>query len=354
MDSITQAVLGAAVADWLLGKKIGRKASLWGIFLGTLPDLDVAARPWLTNIEYLQWHRGWSHGVVSIFFGSLLTALLLKGIHRSKFSLSRAYAATLLIWFTHVLIDVCTVYGTGILEPFSQHWWELNLVFIIDPAFSLPLLAATILALLFSADRKWRCLFTKTALLLSTLYLLTSMFIKGRIDERFVGSLDSSDVRIEAWSSSPMPFNIFLWRGLVKTSRQGEAGFLIGYASIFDDEQHVNWRWVPQGEFKMSQFRSQDAVKAIDWFSKGFWIVRRESEGLVLSDLRFGELSAGREDWLDSPRPWIFNWVILEEGADFRSLPPKLPEDSELWSDLYRRVWGKRYRWEESFSPVLR
>lgn len=41
MDSITQATLGAAIGQALLGKKIGGKAAVLGAILATIPDLDV-------------------------------------------------------------------------------------------------------------------------------------------------------------------------------------------------------------------------------------------------------------------------------------------------------------------------
>jgi len=44
MDSLTQIVLGAAVAEAVGGKKLGNKAPLWGAIAGTIPDLDVFLR----------------------------------------------------------------------------------------------------------------------------------------------------------------------------------------------------------------------------------------------------------------------------------------------------------------------
>jgi len=59
VDSITQAALGAAVAEaGMGGRRLGNKAILWGVALGTLPDLDVVVYPWLDHIERLEWHRG--------------------------------------------------------------------------------------------------------------------------------------------------------------------------------------------------------------------------------------------------------------------------------------------------------
>ena len=44
MDSLTQIVLGASVAEATLGKKIGNKAIVLGAIAGTIPDLDIITR----------------------------------------------------------------------------------------------------------------------------------------------------------------------------------------------------------------------------------------------------------------------------------------------------------------------
>ena len=42
MDSLTQIVLGAAVGEAVLGKKVGNKAMFYGAIAGTVPDLDLS------------------------------------------------------------------------------------------------------------------------------------------------------------------------------------------------------------------------------------------------------------------------------------------------------------------------
>ncbi len=44
MDSLTQATLGAAIGEALLGKKIGNKGAMIGAVIATIPDLDVALK----------------------------------------------------------------------------------------------------------------------------------------------------------------------------------------------------------------------------------------------------------------------------------------------------------------------
>lgn len=78
MDSLSQIVLGAAVGEVCLGKRIGNRAMLWGAIAGTIPDLDVISNLWLTPLEGLVAHRGITH---SIFFAvgfSFLIAWLVK------------------------------------------------------------------------------------------------------------------------------------------------------------------------------------------------------------------------------------------------------------------------------------
>ncbi len=68
MDSLTQMVLGAAVGEALLGKKIGNRAMVWGAIGGTIPDLDILAYTFMHPMDALAAHRGISH---SLFFGVL-------------------------------------------------------------------------------------------------------------------------------------------------------------------------------------------------------------------------------------------------------------------------------------------
>ena len=69
MDSLTQIVLGAAVGELVLGKKIGNKAMLYGAIGGTIPDLDVLLYYTTDSVEALSVHRGFTHSIVfSIVF----------------------------------------------------------------------------------------------------------------------------------------------------------------------------------------------------------------------------------------------------------------------------------------------
>jgi len=73
MDSLTQIVLGAAMGEAVLGKKIGNRAMMWGALGGTIPDLDIIGNLFLDKIDAIAFHRGISH---SFAFSIAATFLL--------------------------------------------------------------------------------------------------------------------------------------------------------------------------------------------------------------------------------------------------------------------------------------
>ncbi|MGS0536397.1 metal-dependent hydrolase [Pseudoalteromonas sp. SaAl2] len=78
MDSLTQVVLGSAVAYSVLGNKLGRKSLLVGAAFGTLPDLDVLINCG-SEIENFVYHRSFSHSLLmQLLLSPLFAWLMLK------------------------------------------------------------------------------------------------------------------------------------------------------------------------------------------------------------------------------------------------------------------------------------
>lgn len=79
MDSLSQIVLGAAVGEAYLGRRLGNRAMLWGAIAGTIPDLDVIGNLWMSEIDSLAFHRGVSH---SLFFAVVFSLLIAYPVHK--------------------------------------------------------------------------------------------------------------------------------------------------------------------------------------------------------------------------------------------------------------------------------
>jgi inner membrane protein len=101
MDSITHVVLGAAIGDVVLGKKLGNRAMIWGSIGGSLPDFDVLSNFFLDPLNAMTFHRGPMHSLLFVFIMPFILGPLIK----------RLYDGT---WFKKTGWKI-TGYSTGIL-----------------------------------------------------------------------------------------------------------------------------------------------------------------------------------------------------------------------------------------------
>ena len=84
MDSLTQIVLGAAVAEAVAGRKIGNKAPLWGAIAGTIPDLDVIFTGLYHPIDGALVHRGISHSSLSACLMAPVLGWFVQKLYKEK------------------------------------------------------------------------------------------------------------------------------------------------------------------------------------------------------------------------------------------------------------------------------
>ena len=141
VDTITHAAVGAALGEWLLGKRLGTRALAGGALIGILPDLDALPLPFCDTAGVLWWHRGPSHSLLFMIAVAVAVApWLAKRWKRDKVSKVVAGFFVFAVWGSHVLLDCFTVYGTAVWWPFPLPRVAFNQLFIIDPLFTLPLL----------------------------------------------------------------------------------------------------------------------------------------------------------------------------------------------------------------------
>ncbi len=130
MDSLSQIVLGAAVGEAVLGKKIGNRAMLLGAAGGTLPDLDVVANLFMSPMNAMDFHRGITHSIpfavfAPLAFGGFSYFFYKKNVHKSKWY--RTISSILL----YVLI-VAVLGSAGYAALTTQTWWALGIsIFLI-------------------------------------------------------------------------------------------------------------------------------------------------------------------------------------------------------------------------------
>jgi inner membrane protein len=79
VDSLSQIVLGAAVGEAVLGRRVGNRAMVWGGIAGTLPDLDVLSSLVTDEMSALAYHRAFTH---SLAFALLAAPIIGLSVHR--------------------------------------------------------------------------------------------------------------------------------------------------------------------------------------------------------------------------------------------------------------------------------
>lgn len=125
MDSLTQIVLGAAVGEVALGRKIGNRAMIWGAIGGTIPDLDVLANPFMTDIEAMAFHRGITHSLFFTLAAPLPFGFAVHRLYHTRFHKTRFYKY--LITTIQVVMLGAIVFGLNAIfsEDGFPRWWLL-------------------------------------------------------------------------------------------------------------------------------------------------------------------------------------------------------------------------------------
>ncbi len=283
MDSLTQIALGAAVSVAVMGRRTAVwKAALWGGIAGTLPDLDVLIDHGNAVLNMVR-HRGESHALFYLTLAAPLLAWVVSRIHGEPAGFKRWWLALWLVLITHPLLDAMTVYGTQLLLPFSDHPFGVGSVFIIDPAYTVPLIVGVVAALRLKNTRGLR--WNAAALVLSTLYLGWSLLAQQHVTRIARASLRADGIAPQALLVTPAPLSTVLWRVVATTPERYHEGFY----SLLDATPTVRWTSHPKGANLFQQHRGNDAVARIAAFTRGLFSLQVASGRLLLTDLRMGQ-----------------------------------------------------------------
>lgn len=283
MDSITQAVLGAALQGTVLGRIQGRRALLYGAALATLPDLDVIIR-YAGPVSQMTYHRGFSHSLFVLTGLALLLAWLVNKCWPGKgYTLSRLFLAFWLVLITHPLLDAFTVYGTQLFWPLQVTPQSWAAVFIIDPVYTLPLLAAVTYAIFKGVTAKATRLLT-LALMFSTAYLGFGLAGRMAAEQRFQAALDQQGIVASEVRAVPIAFNSLVWRVLARTP---EGDYYEGISSGFD-RQAPEMQRLPRNLQLAKALAGSPLHQRLRWFTDDWLRYDQVGDALVVTDLRMG------------------------------------------------------------------
>jgi inner membrane protein len=332
MDTVTQFVLGAGVGAAVMGRRVGlRRAAIAGGVLATLPDADVFF-PYEDDVARFIQHRGATH---SLIMHALATPVIGEGLFRWLKTRRRSpglrrlvYLAVFLCLTTHALLDALTIYGTQLFWPVWNEPIALGSMFIIDPAFTLPLLAVALWAL-FQRDWTRRYGWALTAaLFLSTAYLGWSVAAQNIALSRADRALAAHGVTPSQRIATPTAFNTLFWRVI---AMDGARYFSI-YVPLLGGEAAVTThahRSIAPGVCIETNVQAKNLAA----FAHGYYQIRRYGDDVILADLRMG-----------LPPNYVFQFVIADAANPVlkaaRRLPTVRSSDGDMaW--LWAGIKGK-------------
>lgn len=330
MDTITQALLGGAVGYAVAGKTSRRKAMLWGAAIAVLPDLDVFI-PYANDLDTMTFHRSWTHSwLVQTAVAPLIAGLLYRF---DKTFLFKTW--WLIVWLalvTHSGLDALTVYGTQLFWPFMPSPISGGSVFIIDPSYSLPLLAG-FLAILFKPSRRLSNRVMQYSFAFSCLYLVWGLGAQQWVAHQAEQALAKQDIQYQNMQVSATAFNTLLWRILVVDNDD----YYEGFVSLLDDGHKMQLHRYDRGGELIEENRELPALQRVQWFTNGLFKLEKSGQQIIASDLRMGMEPA-----------YFFRFRLAEDNG--HGLKATVP--NQVRTETNRRA-GLSWVWQRIWNPAV-
>jgi inner membrane protein len=309
IDSLTHIVLGACIGEALAGKKIGKRAMLWGALAQSIPDIDFISAAWNGTASNLLAHRGFTHSILFAFIATLFFALFAAHYHRKHRVGYKHWLAFFGIQIgVHLFIDLLNSYGMGLFEPFSHRRYSLNTIFVADPFFSVwPAIGFVALLVLKKNDSRrktWR----QVGIWGSAIYLFYCCLNKIKIDRDVEKIFASKQIDPQRYITTPTPLNNWLWYVVA----QKDSVFYVGYRSVYDRSANMDLLVFPKNDSLLRPLLKEEELQHLLRFSQGYYTVEKWHDTLVFNDLRFGQMIG----WQDSREKFVFHYFLQMPGSN--------------------------------------
>jgi len=284
MDPLSQAALGASLSQSFANdRKKQVSAMVIGALAGMAPDLDIFINSDYDPLLFLEYHRQFTHSLIFIPFGALLCALVFYPFAKKKLSFKQIYFFSFLGYATHGLLDACTSYGTQLFWPFTNERIAWNVVSIVDPLFTLPVLFLVILAAYKKNSR-----YARMAFIYAVVFLSLGAIQKNRAENVLAELALQRGHQIERSHIKPSFANRHLW----KLIYEYDGRFYVDAVTLLWDADIISGASIQklnvQKDFPWLPGNSQQAkdIERFRWFSNDYLAVSVNDNKLI-SDVRY-------------------------------------------------------------------
>ena len=297
MDPISQASLGASLSQSFANDNSKQfSALLIGGLAGMAPDLDIFIRSATDPILFLEFHRQFTHSLIFIPFGALLCSLVFYSLMHSrwfqnkwpasKLSFAQIYLFSFLGYATHGLLDACTSYGTQLFWPFSNERFAWNIVSIIDPLFTLPVIFFISLAVYRKNVR-----YARIAFAYAVLFLSLGVVQYQRAEQAVTALALQRGHQIERVHLKPSFGNRHVWKMIYEY----DGRYYVDAVKLLWNTKYITGTSIQKLNVKRDfPWLPEDSQQAKDierfrWFSDGFLAVSTRNPNLIM-DVRYSFL----------------------------------------------------------------
>lgn len=327
MDPLSQGVIGAVGATQGSKKYPLGLVTLLGFVSGLTPDLDIFIKSATDPLIALEYHRQFTHSLLYIPFGGLVCGLLFYTLFARRYlSLKQTVLFCTLGIATHALLDACTTYGTQLFWPFSDMRVAFNVISIVDPLFTLPLLLMVLINLKFQR----RCL-VFASLIWAILYLCLGFVQRERAEAAGWELANSRGLDVTKLEAKPSFANLLVWKVIASTEDRYYVDAInvgLGEPVIFEGDSIAKLNIDRDLPWLDAQSQQAKDIERFRWFSNGYLSMSPTKPNTII-DMRYSLL----------PNEINGMWGIKLDPSANADAHIDYREDFERSGDTFDKLW---------------
>ena len=302
MDTITHGLIGILGSKTGFSQRNGRFAAIAFLIGAIFPDIDLVVSFFGPEFS-LRYHRGITHSIVAApFFAIFITAAIYRFASFKKFFLLSVIVA--LGIYSHIFFDLITSYGTVIFDPISLKRYSWNLVFILDPFITIPV----ILGLILCWKRSDRALMISVSIFtFLVVYLMMNLCVRLLYEEKLARFAATSSIAVKRSTVYPRPLAPFFWMGVIETE---DAYYRVNLAT-FSPDISVFDRFAKEEENHFINSAKNLEVSSLFYWFADYPVVEYENLNsehvVIIHDLRF--------DVIPMKNPFILKIIFKDDGS---------------------------------------
>jgi len=312
MDNVTHTLYSVVLARTGLDR-MAPKATTTLMLSANFPDIDITS--FLGGpISYLKYHRGITHSLLGIPFGSFLVATIIYFIHnrwvkKGEFVPWWKYFLLATVGLaSHIFLDFTNSYGLRLLLPFASHWYSGDIEFIIDPwvmgALALTLALPAFFSLI-NQEIGAKSQEHRTAAIVCLVILCFYWGAKGISHRQVLADLaqtEDMEEPILRVGAVPQPLNPFKWYGIIETQntyRVVETGW-DPFPFSFGTQRDRIFHKAEEGPILAAARQGPQAKTYLDFTRYPVFTVIPNEMGytVTIQDLRFEPITSRRKAFL--------------------------------------------------------